>query len=209
MGFFAQDDQDQFPVRVLSLQADSSEGERFYALFADSPQLTVPRGVGRLTAFARGAQPASSAAATAAAPAARASPAASAAAPQQRAAASAAAAPATATAAAPTAESTAAAAPAAAAASAAPAPASLQTIASFAASYTPDVFTREQKGTFDVLPISESRAWSLTGTEITALAGVMDSKQLRLALSVPGGFSETVSYFFYVFPAGKRGRRTP
>ena len=84
--------------------------------------------------------------------------------------------------------------------------AQLQTIAAFAASYSPDVFTRERKGAFEVLPISESRAWSLTGTGVSSLSGVMDSKQLRLALTVRGGFSETVSYFFYVFPRRAAGK---
>jgi hypothetical protein len=168
VGFFAQQDQDQFPVRVLSLQADSSAGERFYTLFADSPQLSVPRGVGRLIAFARGGEQTAAVAGSTTSAAATDAP--------------------------------------AAATTPAAAADQLQTIATFAASYTPDVFTREKKGAFEVLPINGSRAWSLTGTEVTSLSGALDSKQLRLALSVPGGFSETVTYFFYVFPSRAAGQ---
>lgn len=86
---------------------------------------------------------------------------------------------------------------------------SASTIAAFASSYAPDYFTREQKGAFDVLPLSESRAWMLTGTQIASLSGFRDSKQLRLALSVPKGFSATVSYFFYLFPQRAAGVENP
>ena len=180
VGFFAQQDQDQFPVRVLSLQVDNSAGERFYALFADSPQLTVSRGVGRLMAFAAGGG--QGAAAPTAAPAATTA----------------------------TASGGNAAAPANSASAAAPAarsPAQLATIAAYAASYAPDYFTKEQKGAaFDVLPIAESRAWSLTGTEVTQLSGSLDAQGLRLSLSVPAGFSENVSYFFYIFGSREAGK---
>jgi len=53
VGFFAQLDADDFPVRVMALQADSSVGERFYAVFASPAQLKVHRGVGKLAQFAR------------------------------------------------------------------------------------------------------------------------------------------------------------
>jgi hypothetical protein len=53
VGFFAQQDADVFPVRVMSLQADPSIGERFYAVFSSSAQLRVPRGVGKLAQFTR------------------------------------------------------------------------------------------------------------------------------------------------------------
>jgi len=77
-------------------------------------------------------------------------------------------------------------------------PPRLGQIASFA-SYDPIIFTREVPGDFSVLPIADSRGWKLTGTRITGLSGVIDTMGLHLALSVPGGFSESVSYFFYVF----------
>jgi hypothetical protein len=53
VGFFAQLDADDFPVRVVALQADSSVGERFYAVFASPAQLNVRRGVGKLAQYAR------------------------------------------------------------------------------------------------------------------------------------------------------------
>ncbi len=204
VGFFAQQDQDQFPVRVLSLQVDGSTGERFYALFADSPQLTVPRGVGRLTAFASGGAQGGTTAAAAPAGAASSAPADTAAATSAAASSAAGSVPAQgAVAASAPATTSASATPAAAPAGESPLPA----IASFAASYAPDYFTREQKeGAFDVLPIAQSRAWSLTGTEVTQLSGALDAKALRLLLTVPAGFSENVSYFFYVFPTREAGK---
>jgi hypothetical protein len=56
VGFFAQLDSDDFPVRVVALQSDSSVGERFYAVFASPAQLSVRRGIGKLAQFARPAQ---------------------------------------------------------------------------------------------------------------------------------------------------------
>ncbi len=53
VGFFAVSDLEEFPVRVISLQADSRIGERFYAIFASPAQLTVPRATGRLAGFPR------------------------------------------------------------------------------------------------------------------------------------------------------------
>jgi hypothetical protein len=61
------------------------------------------------------------------------------------------------------------------------------------------VFTRETAGSFDVLPVGQSRGWALTGTRIARLEGARDASGLHLALTVPGGFSEKVSYFLYVF----------
>src|SRR5208283_2540239 len=48
VGFFTEPGTDDFPVRVLTLRADSTVGERFYGVFASPAQLTVRRGVGRL-----------------------------------------------------------------------------------------------------------------------------------------------------------------
>ena len=56
VGFFAQLDSEDFPVRVVALQSDSSVGERFYAVFASPAQLSVRRGIGKLAQFARPAQ---------------------------------------------------------------------------------------------------------------------------------------------------------
>jgi len=80
----------------------------------------------------------------------------------------------------------------------------LQTIAAFASSYSPVLFTRETGGTMTVLPIAESRAWALTGTRIQSVAASRNASAVRLSLTVPGGFSENVSYFLYVF-----GSRAP
>jgi hypothetical protein len=202
VGFFSVDDQDDFPVRVIALQADSRIGERFYALFASPAQLSVPRGVGRLVQFARSV-PDKAAAAAAATPGAAAGTTTATAAPAQGTA-SPASKPAS-----PAADATTAAAAAsdvtvAAAAPRAPRPA-LRTVAAFSAAYAPESFTREKRGDFSVLPISESRAWSLTGTRLASLSAGSDSEGLRIRLSAPGGFSESVSYFFYVFTSRENG----
>jgi hypothetical protein len=79
-------------------------------------------------------------------------------------------------------------------------------IEAFADAYSPDVFTREQMGAFAVLPIAESRSWTLTGTRVSALSAGQDADHLRLSISAPGGFSEKVSYFFYIFPRRAAGK---
>ena len=210
VGFFAVQDLEQFPVRVLAIQADSRVGARFYALFASPAQLTVPRGTGRLSAFARLAVQQQ----VAAAPSDQAGAAAGtgAAATSERrdddrrddrcrdddrrretgAAGSDQAGAAT------TAAGQSAAGTQAAATTPAASPA-LPSVAVFSAGYDPVVFTKEAKGAFNVLPIAQSRAWELTGTRITEVDGQRDAGTLRLALTVPGGFSEKVSYFLYVF----------
>jgi hypothetical protein len=180
VGFFTPEDEGQVPVRVVSLQADSRVGERFYAIFASPAQLTVPRGVGRLAALGRKpatAEESSTAAAT-----------------QTSAAATAEVADRTSA----TTEAT---------AKAAAARADLVPIASFSRAYAPESFTRERSDGFAVLPLSASRAWSLTGSRISSVSGVLDGTGLRLALTAPGGFSESVSYFFYVFGARTMGRK--
>ena len=156
VGFFAREGQEEFPVRVITLQVDSRIGVRFYAIFAEPALLNVARGAGRLAEFARSA-------------------------PQNAASSQQAAAVAT---------------PQSVPDSGS---ADLQPVATFAPSYDPVVFTRERRGDFSVLPVSASRAWALTGTRIAALSGRLDNATLRLSLTVPGGFSEQVSYFFYVF----------
>jgi hypothetical protein len=84
-------------------------------------------------------------------------------------------------------------------------PPKLGQIASFA-SYDPIIFTKEAQGDFSVLPIAQSRGWQLTGTRISGLSGVIDTAGLHLALTVPGGVSESVSYFFYVFATRAAGQ---
>jgi hypothetical protein len=189
VGFFAQTDADDFPVRVMALQADSSVGERFYAVFASPAQLSVRRGVGKLSAYAR---PASTQGATVASGQAGSTTGTTTAA--------------TATTAATT-GSVAAVSPAAAGSTAGAA--ALPAIATFAAAYDPGVFTREGTGSFKVLPITESRSWTQTGTRIASVQGALDSTGLKLVLNVPGGFSHSVSYFLYVFDSRSAGRENP
>jgi hypothetical protein len=185
VGFFAVQDQDDFPVRVITLQVDSSVGNRFYALFAGPAQLTVPRGVGKLAQFSReGAQP-QAPAATATAAAQTVQPVA---APQ------------------PGSQQPTAVASSPTPAASSPAPAALPPIAAFTKAYDPVVFTQERQGDFSVLPVSQSRAWNTTGTRISSLSGALDNGALRLALTVQGGFSDKVSYFFYVFGTRAAGQ---
>ncbi len=145
LGFFAVEGLSDFPVRVLSLVADSQMGNRFYAVFASPALISVPRGQGRLAAFPRLTEGETAAA-------------------QQS-----------------------------------EEPAAPGTLATFADTYSPESFSRERHGDFAVLPISESRGWGLTGTRIRSLSATIDSGIIKLALAAPEGFSERVSYFFYVF----------
>ena len=183
MGFFATLDRESFPVRAISLQADSAMGERFYAVFGSPALLDAPRGVGRLARFAGPPQPAAAAAA----------PASPEAAPQ----------PGPEAAATPASPEAAQAVPAAA--GPAPAAPGADTIASFSASFDPVVFTREAQGSLSVQPIASSRSWNQPGTRVTAISGSIDDGKLTLTLSVAEGFSEDVSYFFYVFGSRKPG----
>jgi hypothetical protein len=193
VGFFAQTDADDFPVRVMALQADSSVGERFYAVFAAPAQLSVRRGVGKLFAFAR---PASAQGAAVASGQAGGTTGTTTTTTGTTSAA-------TGTTAATTGSATAVSATAAGSAAALPA------IATFAAAYDPAVFTRESTGSFKVLPISESRSWTQAGTRIASVQGALDSTGLKLVLNVPGGFSHSVSYFLYVFDSRSAGRENP
>ncbi|MGA2479442.1 MAG: hypothetical protein ABSG63_11895 [Spirochaetia bacterium] len=189
VGYFAIEGQGQFPVRVITLQADSRIGERFYAVYADPALISVARGAGRLSGIAPLAGQGAVASAETAKPA---TDGAAAAGQEGSAGGAAAATEGTAATAAGTAEVS----------QAAPAVEGndgLQSIATFSMSYDPVVFTRESKGTFTVLPISGSRAWTQTGTRVTGLSGAMENGTLRVSLTVAGGFSQNVSYFFYVF----------
>ena len=190
VGFFEVSDSDMFPVRVMAVQADPSVPDRFYSIFSATAQLTVRRGVGKLAAF--GPPSGTSSTATASTGSGGSTPAASAAPPTG---------PAT-TAPAAAVEGT-------VAPATAPLPAaggSLPTLASFSASYNPVVFTRETKNGFSVLPIAQARSWTQTGTRITAVQGLLDNAGLKLSLSVPGGFSPSVSYFLYVFDSRTAGQ---
>jgi hypothetical protein len=193
VGFFAVAEEEEFPVRVVSIQADASIAERFYAIFASPAQLTVARGVGKLAGFARAGKPAAQAASAqtqgvvqAAAPAGTRTGDQAAQHPVQ-------------TASAPAASA------GSAAAQAAPR-APLMAIKSFSESFDPGTFTREKAGELTPLPIAQSRAWGLTGTEIASLAGSRDAEGVRLSLTVPGGFSPNVSYFLYAFTGRMIGR---
>ena len=169
VGFFAVEGQDTFPVRVMTLQADSSMGERFYAIYGSPALLEATRGVGRLAQFTAPAASEQAAPGPATETQPQAAPAAPAAAH-----------------AAPAAAQTA---PAAAAAP----------LLSFSRSYDPVVFTKESRGGFSVQPIASSHSWTLAGTHITALNARIDQGTLSLSLTTADGFSPDVSYFFYAF----------
>ena len=180
VGFFAVEGQDTFPVRVMTLQADSSMGERFYAIYGSPALLEATRGVGRLAQFTAPAASEQAAAAPATETQPQAAPAAQA--PAQ---------------AAPAAAQTA---PAAAVATAGTAPAAAAApLLSFSRSYDPVVFTKESRGGFSVQPIASSHSWTLAGTHITALNARIDQGTLSLSLTTADGFSPDVSYFFYAF----------
>ena len=149
LGFFAVEGLTDFPVRVLSLVADSRMGNRFYAIFASPALMGVPRGQGRLASFGAVKQG-------------------------------------------ETAE-------AQATVEGAEAQAAAGTLATFADTYSPESFSREKQGDFSVLPLSESRGWGLTGTRIKSVSATMESGVVKVSLAAPEGFSEHVSYFFYVF----------
>ena len=152
VGFFAVEDLTEYPVRVITLQADSRVGDRFYAIFASPAILSIAKDSRRLAGLA----PTGGAGNTEGQTGAEA--------------------------------------------------AGLQSIASFSAGFTPAFFTREKKGDFTVLPISDSRAWALTGTRVEAISGSLDNGALKVSLSVAGGFAERVSYFLYVFGSRSPGK---
>lgn len=87
-----------------------------------------------------------------------------------------------------------------------PAPAERAPIASFSPTYSPVVFTRESRGAFTVLPISQSRYWEEEGTRLDSLDGTIGDGTLRLSLKSANGFSRDVSYFFYLFSSRTLGK---
>ena len=178
VGFFAVDNPDTFPVRLITLQADSSMGDRFYSIYGSPALVQATRGVGRLAQFGRSSTP-EQASAQSAPPA------------QEQAAASSAEA-----AAAPAAPAVTPGAPAAAFAAGA---AALAPIASFSESYSPAYFTRETQGGFSVQPIADSHTWLLSGTHIASLSADIDESTLTVSLTTGDDFSPNVSYFIYAF----------
>jgi hypothetical protein len=186
VGFFAVEGQDAFPVRMITLQADSSMGERFYSIYGSPALVNATRGVGRLAKFAR---PSSSEQATAlAVPAA----------PQPQAVS-------------PTEQTTQSANPNAEAAAQTPQPpaAPVQTetapIASFSSRYDPGYFTRESKDDFSVHLIADSHSWNLTGTHIASFSASIDKGTLTVTLAAVDNFSQNVSYFIYAFTTRTAG----
>lgn len=167
VGFFAVEDLAEYPVRVITLQADGSVGERFYAIFASPALLSIARNSGRIASFAHAGGEGNAAVQTGGAESAS-----------------------------TTGTQAAAETP----------PSGLQSIATFSTGFTPAFFTREKQGDFSVLPISDSRAWALTGTRIAAISGSLADGTLKISLSVAGGFAESVSYFLYVFGTRSQGR---
>ena len=79
-------------------------------------------------------------------------------------------------------------------------------IASFSASYSPVVFTRESRAGFAVLPLAQSRYWGEPGTRLDSLEGPLRDGVLELTLKTQDGFSPDVSYFFYLFGERALGR---
>ena len=198
VGFFAVDDPESFPVRLITLQADSSMGDRFYSIYGSPALVQATRGVGRLAQFARSSTP-EQASAQSAPPAEE----------QTAASATASAAP-PATSAAQTAPQTQtpaqAVASVAASSSGVPVtqesvatPAVVAPIASFSESYNPAYFTRETQGGFSVQPIADSHTWTLSGTHIASLSAGIDESTLTVSLTTGDDFSPNVSYFIYAF----------
>ena len=79
-------------------------------------------------------------------------------------------------------------------------------IASFSATYSPVVFTRESRAGFAVLPLAQSRYWGEPGTRLDSLEGQLRDGVLELTLKTQDGFSPDVSYFFYLFGERALGR---
>ncbi len=204
VGFFLVANADTCPVRVITIQVDPSIPDRFYSIFSETAQLAVRRGVGKLAQFA--APAATQSASAAAGPASDQGGSGSAGGGSQDGTAAAAASTAAAGGAASTATTAAAASTAAAPSTSDQGAAALQTLASFPATYDPGFFSREANGDFKVLPISQARSWAQAGTRISEVQGSMDQSGLRLVLTVPGGFSQSVSYFLYVFDSRAAGR---
>jgi len=198
VGFFDVEGEDSLPVRAFSVQADKGPGDRFYALFSGPALLSIPREGGRLANLAKAMAPTEAAPTEAAATVepgavelaqAEAAPVEQASADQ---------APVEQAEATPPQE------PVAAAEEATPAePAP---IARFSPTYSPVVFTRESRGGFTVLPISQSRYWEEDGTRLDSLDGTIGDGTLRLSLKSANGFSRDVSYFFYLFASRTLGK---
>ena len=190
VGFFATQDQDTFPVRLITLQADSRMGDRFYSIYGSPAIVDAARGVGRLAQFARSSsseQPPVEAQVTP--PPAQVTPP-----PAQVTPAPAQVTPAPAQEAPPQQS-----AQEQAQTQAPPAAAATSPVVSFSPSYNPVFFTKESRGDFSVQPIAGSRAWTLLDMHISAFSARIDDGVLTLTLTSEGDFSPDVSYFLYVF----------
>ncbi|HUI70609.1 MAG TPA: hypothetical protein VL354_08785 [Spirochaetia bacterium] len=178
VGFFDVETEDAFPVRVITIQADSTMGERFYAIYGSPAIVEATRGIGRLTQFAR-----SSSVQEASTPPAQPAPAM----PQPAASVP------------PS--------PAPAVTPPPPAAPAATPLASFPSTYSPPYFTREANGDFSVQPIARSRSWSFSGTRISSLSARIDDEVLTLSLTSADGFSPDVSYYIYAFATRGSGSR--
>jgi hypothetical protein len=194
VGFFVAEEKTEFPVRVLALTVDTRLAQRMYNLYSEPALLQLPRGVGRLARF--GSTPSlaqkETAPAVAAAPTPTPTPAAT-----------------------PAPAKTPSPAPQAPAPTPAPAPTSAQAaavphatvkITTFASAFAPVSFTREEAGTFSVLPISDSKFWNRDGTRIAEIDGAKSGTGLVVDIVSASGFSKDVSYFFYLFSAREEGQ---
>jgi hypothetical protein len=209
VGFFDVEGASELPVRAFAVQVYAGSGDRFYALFSGPALLSVPREGGRLANLGKAMAPAEAAPAAeevAAAEVAAVEPAAVE--PAQAEAASAELALAEQAPAEQALAEQAEAAPPleAVAAAEAAAPVEPAPIASFSPTYSPVVFTRESRGGFVVLPISQSRYWEEPGTRLDTLNGSIADGVLRLSIRTASGFSRDVSYFFYLFAARTLGK---
>ncbi len=180
VGFFDAEGADSLPVRALSVQVDEGPGDRFYALFSEPALVSVPRGEAMLVERAQEAPlPEASQEGE---------------------------------------EGTAEIAQAEAvepeavepeAVEPAPVEAEPAAIARFSSTYSPVVFTRESRGGFTVLPISQSLYWGEAGTRLDSLDGTIGDGTLRVSLRSANGFSRDVSYFFYLFASRTLGKENP
>jgi len=222
VGFFAFEDRDEFPVRVVSLQVDGRMGERFYPIYSDPVLLSVSREKGRLIRFARKdtTKPAAQSVVKEETPAVKEEPAAvkPAASPTVAMTAgteTAAAKPTTAektvepasTKPEPATELPAAAKPAAVAAEGKAD--AFPPIASFTKAYQPEFFTREDGDGLHVLDIAESQCWGKPGTGLQEVRVTLKDGILRLTVLSQAPFAQNVSYFLYAFSDRKPGSVCP
>jgi hypothetical protein len=180
LGFFEDDSLEEFPVRLITLQADSSMTARHYDVYSLPELMMAARGQGMLAQFARASEAVAKVEETAVEETAAAEEPAVEAVEEPQ------------------------------AADIVEQPASEEPVesgdlATFADSYDPVYFTRESRDGFIVLPIASSRAWGMPGTRLSAFTGRLADGTLTAVLRSPDGFAKNVSCFFYVFPARTAG----